>query len=371
VTPPEDTTRTLPHRLRERIRDAGPVTFAGFMEAALYDPDDGFFARGAVGERGDFVTSPHVSPAFGVLVSRQVEEFWTSMEKPDPFHVVELGAGDGTLAGQVIDFCGPALREAMRYVAVERVESARRAIDRDDVSVVADIADVPRDLSGCVMANEVLDNVPFHRVRATADGLVELHVDVAPGGDGFALVEGPLSPEAARAEDLPEDLAPGQEAVLSPGAAGLVERATSVLRRGYVWIVDYGFTGGTRAAMPHGYRSHRLEVDVLADPGSRDITAGVDFDALARGARNAGHRVWGPVSQREALLALGYRRLDQDARDRQVAAAAAGRGLEANRIFSARSRASLLVDPHALGGFLVLCIGVDVEVPPTSARTVG
>src|SRR4051794_25999276 len=115
----------LPDRIRERIRAEGPITFARFMEEALYDPHGGFYSRSSVGESGDFVTSPHVSPAFGVLMARQLEELWELLDKPDPFWTVEVGAGDGTLAGQILDFASPALRASLRYLAVERSATGR------------------------------------------------------------------------------------------------------------------------------------------------------------------------------------------------------------------------------------------------------
>src|SRR5262249_6152161 len=94
-------------RLRRRIEDAGPITFAEFMDSALYDPDGGFFERGAaegpVGADGAFVTGPHVSPLFGALLSRMVEDVRTRLGDPHPFTVVEVGAGDGTLARQLAD----------------------------------------------------------------------------------------------------------------------------------------------------------------------------------------------------------------------------------------------------------------------------
>src|SRR5206468_1419434 len=93
---------TLADRLRARIRAEGPITFHDYMDAALYDERDGFYSRSPIGEEGDFVTSPHVSPAFGVLLAGQVEQFWHLLERPDPFHVIEAGAGDGTLAGQIL-----------------------------------------------------------------------------------------------------------------------------------------------------------------------------------------------------------------------------------------------------------------------------
>src|SRR5437773_1097251 len=106
--------REITARIRERIRTEGPITFAEFMESALYDPEHGYYARPPVGEAGDFVTSPHVSPAFGVLVARQIEELWKQLAQPQPFWVVEAGAGEGALAGQILDFLHPNPREAIR-----------------------------------------------------------------------------------------------------------------------------------------------------------------------------------------------------------------------------------------------------------------
>lgn len=354
----------LTRRIRETIRTRGPITFAEFMEIALYDPEGGFYSRSPVGEAGDFVTSPHVSPAFGVLVARQVEEFWTLLEKPDPFWIVEAGAGDGTLASQILDFLPPAMLAASRYVAVERSAAGRAALGQLDVSVVSSIEQVPTGLVGCVLANELLDNLPFHRVRGTARGPAELYVSVH--GDGFVMVEGEVS--WSRVAHMAVDLAPGVDAVVQPDALGFADHATALLERGYVWLIDYGFTEGERPVGPHAYRGHRLEKDVLADPGSRDITAGVDFEALAWHLRAGGHTVWGPVAQREALIALGYRRLDDDARRRQILEAANHNGLAATRIYSARGRASMLIDPSGLGGFLALSVGIGTDVPPSSAR---
>jgi SAM-dependent MidA family methyltransferase len=95
-------TARLAERLRHRITASGPITFAEFMEWALYDPEEGFYARLPVGEQGHFVTSPHLSPVFGRLLARQVAEFWELLDRPSPFDVIEVGAGDGTLARQIL-----------------------------------------------------------------------------------------------------------------------------------------------------------------------------------------------------------------------------------------------------------------------------
>jgi SAM-dependent MidA family methyltransferase len=360
----QETPETTPiaERLRTRIAREGPLTFAAFMEAALYDPEHGYFSQLPVGEGGDFVTSPHVSPLFGLLVARQVAEFWELMDRSELFDVVEGGAGDGTLAGQVLSALESPFREAVRYQAVERSPAARSALASLGLHAVERFDQLEPVGNGCLLANEVLDNVPFHRVRGTDHGLRELLVD-ADGSGRFVLVEGPPSSEIV-ARLAPGDLAPGEEAVVSPGALTFLDQAADLLKRGYLWLVDY--SSAPSEAQVHGYRGHRVKEDVLADPGSGDITAGVDFQALARHARGRGLRVWGPAAQRDVLLALGFREFDERAQARQVEAIAARRGVEALRIYSNRNRANLLLGRTGLGAFYVLCVGVgDVPPPPS------
>jgi SAM-dependent MidA family methyltransferase len=357
----------LTTRLRAHILANGPISFAEFMEVALYDPTGGYFGRAVIGERGDFVTAPHLSPLFGALVARQVEDFWLLLGRPDPFHVVECGAGDGTLARQVLESLLPPLRDAARYVAVDRSPAARRALhavaaDRTGLSVAADLSELDAVEAGCVIANELLDNIPFHVIRATAEGAAEVLVGV--DGDHFALVEGgPPPPEVAAL--VPSALPIGEELGVSPEAVRFLDAAVATLERGYVWLIDYA-AGGELPTPVHGYLAHGWTDDVLSDPGSRDITAGVDFDALAAHARMQGLTVWGPLAQRDALLSLGFRELDDRAQARQVEAVATRRGIEALRIYSNRGRANLLLGRGDLGEFQILCVGVNADGLPRS-----
>jgi SAM-dependent MidA family methyltransferase len=356
---------TLAERLGERIESTGPITFADFMDAALYDPDEGFYSRPAVGEAGHFVTSPHVSPVFGILVARQAEEFWDLLGRPDPFGLVEVGAGDGTLARQILEGLSERARAATRCVAVERSSAGRAALAASGIEAVAGLMEISPPFVGCVLANELLDNLPFHRVRSSTAGPVELYV--AHQDDRFILVEGPLS-SPALADLVPHDLAPGLERVIRPEALGFFDQARRALARGYIWAVDYAAGGPDEPTSVHGYRGHALDPDVLADPGSKDITAGVDFEALRQHALGAGLEVWGPVSQREALLALGFRDLERRAQDRQREAIRTRRGIDAMRIYSNRTRANMLVAKGGLGDFKVLCVGVETDEPPRSVR---
>jgi SAM-dependent MidA family methyltransferase len=352
----------LAHRLRRRIAEGGPISFADFVESALYDPEEGFYSRQPVGEGGDFVTSPHISPVFGSLVARQIEEFWELLDRPAPFTVIEAGAGSGVLARQILEALPAPVRDVSRYIAVERSEAARKAAASRGIEAVATLSDLPGGQVGCVIANELLDNLPFHRIRRTDEGVVELFVGV--DGEQFGLVEGPASEEVAR---VAPPLGPGQEGVVSLEALRFLDQTAALLDRGYLWLVDYGWPA-PHSALVHGYRGHRVEENVLSEPGTADITAGVDFDALARHATQLGLEVWGPVTQRDALLALGFREWEEDARSSQTASLSEQRGLDAVRVFSERNRARLLVDPAGPGGFYVICFGVRTNRRPRSMK---
>jgi SAM-dependent MidA family methyltransferase len=359
---------TLKERLVERIRHEGPLTFAAFMEAALYDPTDGFYARGGdrepVGEEGHFVTSPHVSPAFGDLLARQLAEAWDLLGKPDPFSVVELGAGDGTLASQVTEAVRAAreLTKALRYIAVERPPRAMDRLRTRGVDVASSLADVGS-ITGCVVANELLDDLPFHRLRERGGRTVEVLVGVEDG----RLTELEAEPTAEALGALREPPRPGEERPVSPGALEMVREIGAALDRGYAFLFDYGFVPGEAPGPVHSYRNHQVLADVLDEPGSRDITAAVDFAALATEGERAGLQVWGPVSQREALLGLGLRMWMRGVRRRQQEAEVAGDWRVANRLFAQRSTASILVDEGKLGGLRLLILGTKGLPAPASA----
>lgn len=355
--------RSLQHRLVERIRAEGPISFAQFMEAALYDPDQGFYAQHPIGPDGHFVTSPHVSPAFGDLLARQLAGCWEVLGRPRPYAVVEVGGGDGTLAAQIMAALRsvPDLAGTVRYLATERSPAAVEALREAGIDARSALSDV-EPVVGSVLANEVLDNLPFHRLRERRGSIVE--VAVGADGDRLIEVEREASPEALEALDRP--LRPGEERPVSPAAVALVRDVAATLERGYAFLFDYGFGGATPPGPVHSYRDHRVVADVLEDPGGRDVTAAVDLDLVTREARRAGLQVWGPISQRQALLGLGYRLWTAGVRRRQADAEAAGDWRTATRLFQARSRASILVDPAKLGGLWLLAFATEGLPPPAA-----
>ncbi len=332
-------------RIRRAIEEGGPITFAEFMELALYGPG-GFYEQPPIGRVGHFVTSPHVHPVFGELLAGGLRQMWAALERPEPFRVVDVGAGDGTLAAQVVARLADV---PLDYVAVERSPGARARLAELPVRVSEELDDAVD--GGCILANELLDNMPFRRVRASPGGVVEIRIGLS--ADRFVEVDAPCDERLA--ELLPR-LGPGEEAAVSLGALELVDRLADRLLRGYALLIDYGEASGRAAGRVHGYRSHQVVEDVLDRPGSADITAGVDFAALIRRAEEGGTAALGPVAQRVALRALGFDAWAECERRRSVELLDAGSGLDAVRAWAGRSRATLLIDPAALGGLQWLAL---------------
>ena len=339
--------------LVEAIRARGPISFAGFMETALYGPD-GYYTAPPVGELGDFVTSPHVHPIFGRLLAHAVRQLHDAMDAPEPWRIVDEGAGDGTLARQLIASVG---EPAPRYLAVERSAGAARALATvggvDEVTAALTDTQEPQ----VVLAHELLDNLAFRRVVGTPHGPREILIGV--GADG-ALVEVLAETDAAAAA---APLSAGEEVVVPEGALAFVDEIARVLHRGYALIIDYGSEGSAGGPV-HGYRDHRVVADLLGDPGGTDITAGVDFDAVARRAVERGLAAFPSVTQRRALMALGFEDWVRDEQRRQRELLDRRRGAEAVRAWSARSRATLLVDPAGIGRFRWLLLASPGLGPP-------
>jgi SAM-dependent MidA family methyltransferase len=145
-----------------------------------------------------------------------------------------------------------------------------------------------------------------------------------------------------------------------------VRDLAATLERGYAFLFDYGFEAGESPGPVHAYRDQDVLPEVLADPGSRDVTAAVDWEAIAAETARAGFQVWGPVPQREALLALGYRIWSAGVRRRQAEAEESGDWRAATRLYGERSRASILIDPAKLGGLHLLALGTEGLPPPAA-----
>lgn len=328
-------------RIRAEIADSGPVGFDRFMELALYAPG-GYYEHPPVGVQGDFVTSPHVHPVFGELLARGLEELWRHVGAPDPFRLLEIGGGDGTLATQLLAHLG---HLHVAYTAVEASAGARERLRQIPGLEVLEPASLEPASNGpaldphVVLGHELLDNLPFRLVAGASE------IRVGLDGDRLVRVEVPLDAVLAAQEGLRSD---PQEHVVPTGAVRMVRGLGRILHRGYALFVDYGGDAGAGGPV-HGYRDHRVVGDLLAHPGATDITAGVDFGALAAPAAAAGLESLPTVSQLRALSLLGFEAWMRNELSTQAASLNAGEGMEAVRRWAGRSRASILVDPGGLG----------------------
>jgi SAM-dependent MidA family methyltransferase len=305
--------------LTERIRARGPITFAEYMDACLYHPEHGYYAKADQQPRRDYFTSVDVSPIFGRLLARQFHEMWAQLGRPDPFWLVEAGAGTGALAKHVLDCAAESLGDfyaALRYVAVERSAPRRAAqarilashASRDRVTFSVDLPEqIPQ---GCIFSNELLDAMPVHRVLRESSGLRELYV--AAGDNGFHECPGSLS-SPALAEYFAEQgiaLQEQQQAEACLEACRWIEEVASKLGRGFVLTIDYGHPARELYDERHmrgtllAYARHRASEDYFRAPGEQDLTAHVNFTALDKWGQRGGLARTGFTSQTNFLLAL-------------------------------------------------------------------
>ncbi len=300
--------------LEDIVRQEGWIPFSRFMELALYAPGLGYYAAGArkFGSDGDFVTAPEISPLFGRVVARQAAEIM-SLSAPV---ITELGAGSGRLAADILlelEHLGSLperyfildlsadLRERQQALLRER---APHLLDR-----VAWLEALPETMEGLVLGNEVLDAMPVHLLRWDKDGILERGVSAA--GGTFAWHDRPVqSPgllDAARLVRVPE----GYMSEISLSARGLARSLCERLARGVVLFVDYGFGNReyyhpqrSQGTLMCHYRHHAHD-DPFFLVGLQDITAHVDFTAIAESAGEAGAHLLGYTTQAHFLINSG------------------------------------------------------------------
>ena len=349
--------------IRRRIRSRGPLTFAEFMEVALYHPEGGYYTSGErVGASGDFYTSPATHPAFGALLAVQLLQMWELVDRPDEFTVVEPGAGNGLLcrdvAGAVEAMGGPFAR-SLRYICIDRRRG--RALERDKSRAGRILSDtIPlRGLVGCVLTNELLDAMPVHQVAVEEGRLREIYVGIE--GDRLAAMAGePSTPLlAGRLADVGVELDEGQVAEVNVGLERWNAEAAGAMERGFLLTIDYGraarhlysATERFRGTLTT-YRDHIQTDRPLERVGQQDISAQVDFTSVARIGEAAGLEFLGLTSQAEFLDNLGVGVL------LQRPSGVSPRGMQ-----TSRTGMRELVKPGGLGDFRVMAQGKKVGRP--------
>ena len=353
-------------RLQEEIRTAGPITFARFMDRALYEPGHGYYRRAtpAPGRAGDFLTAPEAHPIFGAAIGRLLEQAWDALGRPDPFTITEPGAGGGALAAGLLGGLrelGSPLLAAVRYRPVER-EAVRLRVLRERLAadglaghLAPDPGPPDAAETGALVANEVLDALPVHRVVGRPDGLRELLVGVDDGR--FVFVEGPPTTPALAARLAAEEvvLEDGQVTEVCLALDGWLADATRHLTRGVAVIVDYAEEPAAlhspvrRDGTLRAFARHAVGGDPFRHVGRQDLTATVDLAAVRAAAGRAGLHAVGETIQAELLAATGSGELAASYLRRP--------GASLEDALALRSALARLMDTRGMGAFRVLVFG--------------
>lgn len=309
----------LSERIRAEIASSGSIGFARFMELALYDPEYGYYTSGTVGfgREGDFITAPELTPLFARCLARQCAEV---LQRLGGGEILEVGAGSGVLACALLGELERLGHLPLRYRIVELSPALRehqRSILQQAPVPLSWLDSLPNEpYSGLVLANELLDAMPCHRVQMHAGRFHELRVQYQQECFQW-LLGGPFSPAD---ELLPlGPFAEGYITELNLAIEPWVQHVSSWLRRGLVLCVDYGYPR-TEYLHPQRvmgtllcHRNHTASANPLLEPGSLDISASVDFSRLAEAGEHAGLELCGYASQAGFLLGTAAALLSEDA----------------------------------------------------------
>jgi SAM-dependent MidA family methyltransferase len=305
---------SLRKKIEQKIRERGPVPFSRYMELCLYDPELGYYSRNAeqFGKAGDFYTSSDVHAVFGRLLARQFEEMWRALGSPQQIELVELGAGRGLFAQDVLDWSekkfpyffaalhyvlvesSPALRKRIETTLSRHLESGRAALERSS-SVAAVI----------VFANEFFDALPVEILSAKGS----LRIDARDGR--FIETWAPPSADEFEFLDRYSIHSDADERVEAPLAAQqYLDRIAAGMQRGFLIVVDYGYTREEQLAGRHrgtlkALRQHSVSGSPYEAPGEQDITADVNFTALAAATEKHGMQTHKLVTQSQFLMGIG------------------------------------------------------------------
>lgn len=327
--------------IEEKIQKTGPISFDEYMSAWLYGVVDssgahipGYYTgdhvkidNGQTGELGDFLTPPELSPLYGFAIAKQIKQMWEIMGRPEDFKVVEMGAGNGTLAATILtglkdiqDRTKEAVFDNVRYIVIERSntlldkQKATLSEFREKVDLIKGnvYEDIPlKGVKGVVLSTELVDAFPVKIVRKNEDDFEELYVDNKEG-DYFKEEWRPIS-DKARNHIEKYMAGVGWEKPCSINIASTLwmEQVSQMLSEGYVVTVDYGALGGKQ---PVSLFSELRITDKDRDDnylskellGETDITASVDFNTLHSAGKKSGLKTRGLVNQKLFLYGLGF-----------------------------------------------------------------
>lgn len=361
-------TPTVPYgdvelEIHRRIGERGRITFAEFMQLALFWPRGGYYSRlNNVGPKGDFYTAPGAHPSFGALISLQVYQMWVLLDCPSTFWLVDTGAGDGLLCRDVVTYSAHLpgkFSDSLRYLCLDRlpihgVESQLPIKATGRVTRLASENIPLRGMQGCFISNELVDSFPVHRVTVQGGTLKELYVTLEDGRLGDALGP-PSTPRLQERLDslgilLPEGFSTEINLAMEPW----MKEVSSALEQGFVITIDYGqpaveiYSHIRKRGTLTCFYGHTQTDDPYRRIGRQDITAQVDFTSLGQIGMSHGLQPLGFNTQREFLQNLGLMRFVR----RLATSGLSQREVEANRLGMMD-----IIRQEGMGAFKVLVQG--------------
>ena len=353
-------------RIRDEIARDGPITFARFMDLALYDPDGGYYRAEAArpGRDGDFLTAPEAHPIFGAALSRAVADAWDRLDRPEPFVLREYGAGTGTLAPAILTASPRSGRTSRRRIRYEPIEVEPRRLEaiaaRLEAAGHGRSPGRPRrriaPVDGFVLANEVLDAL---RRTASSSGPATFARSWSDRATARSSTSRPTHRRPRWRAAWPTTASPSPTASerrsASRSMAGSPPRRPAS-RRGVLLLIDYGYPAAElydpvrrRDGTLRAYLRHRVHDDPYLHVGRQDLTAHVDVTAVERAAAAAGLTHLGTTTQAEFLVGLGTEDL--------LHAIQADPATTMEDYLAVRSALVRLLDPAAMGRFRVMAFG--------------
>lgn len=387
-----DRDRFLPQLLRH-IQHQGKITFAEYMAWVLYHPEGGYYSsHNGLGPQGDFVTSVHLCADFGELLAVQFAQMWQILGCPEPFSIVEMGAGQGILAADVLRSLAQSFPDCCAATCYSIIETSPRlrhyqcqhfqTLNLAQQPQWLGWDDLPPGIEGCFFSNELVDALPVHLVEVRCGKLLEVYVQVRPEASEEAGEIGAQSeskPESEPENRLQEVLAPlstpaiqtyfdtlgldlthypdGYRTEVNLAAQDWLTTVSQKLQRGYCLTIDYGYSAD-RYYQPsrhqgtlQAYFQHSHHNNPYIHIGQQDLTAHVNFTALEQWGGALGLQKLGFTQQALMLMALGLG-------DRLTALATDATDITAIQTAIARREVlHQLMNPLGLGGFGVLAQG--------------
>ena len=355
--------------ITDRIKNSSHqrITFAEYMELVLYHPTHGYYASSSerISQAGDFLTSPHLAADFGEMLAIQLHQIWQILGSPQLFSIVEMGAGQGLVAAQILDYSDRVYPDFFRSIDYVIIETASAMI----VAQQARLPDLPvrwcewhdledRSIVGCFLSNELIDALPVHQVTIVDRQLQEVYVTSGDKQDLFTETIAELStPKLAQYWQLNKinllsDRYPDQyRTEVNLVALSWLEQVARKLQRGYTISIDYGYTAdryynpirsqGTLQC----YYQHAYHNNPYLHIGNQDLTAHVDFTAIQNQGELFGLQTVGFVQQGMFLMALGL--------GERIATISTSGG-DIQSLLRRRQNLHQLIDPMGLGKFGVL-----------------